>query len=134
MTSSSPPTPPKFVADRALGKTVPAILRNHGWNVVMIQDEFPDDAKNVSDIEWLQWASDNADGALTKDAAIRRQPSYQQSKIPIFCLANQQLKLDAMAELYLRHEKKIWRVSDQHSGRAFWQIYTDGSIRRLDPS
>ena len=132
MTSASPP-PPKFAADRALGRTAPGILRDHGWDVVLIQDIFPDDAKNVSDTEWIKWASSHVDGALTKDAAIRRQSSYSEARIPIFCLGNQKLGFEAMAALYLKHERTIWRVASLHAGRAFWQIYANGDIRKLDP-
>jgi len=48
-------------------------------------------------------------------------------------LGNQKLGFEAMAALYLKHERTIWRVASLHAGRAFWQIYANGDIRKLDP-
>lgn len=120
--------PPRFAVDRALGKTVPQVLTEHGWDVVIIQDVFADDAQQVSDSEWIEWANDNADAALTKDAAIHRQASYRLARIPVFALANQQLLADTMAALFLEHQTRIWNIARSAPGRAFYRLHTDGGM------
>ncbi|MCL2316354.1 MAG: hypothetical protein FWC46_04610 [Actinomycetia bacterium] len=122
--------PPRFVIDRSLGKAVAAHLIEHGWDCVLIQDIFPDDARNTLDETWLAWGNTHADAALTKDADIRRHWWYDAAEMPIFALARQDLKIDEMVALFLAQEKRIHRVAASRPGRQFWTLYRNGSMAR----
>jgi len=122
---------PEFVVDRSLAKKVPALLVQHGWDCVLIQDVFPDDAQRTSDEQWLTWGNTHADAALTKDAAIRRYPWYKAASIPIFSLARQDLPISEMVNLFLGQAERIHRIALSHSGRQFWVLYRNGTMSRV---
>ena len=122
---SATPLRPDFAVDRCLGKTVPARLRAAGWNLTLITDIFANDAQETSDEKWMTWAQARLDGAITKDANIRRSPWFSRATMPVFCLANQQLGIDEMTQLFLAHAERIARIALAHPGRQFWTIYSD---------
>ena len=125
-------SPPRFAADRCLAKRVPAGLVRLGWDLVSIYDIFPDDAEHIPDEEWIRWASDHVDGALTKDEKIRRSSSMAVAKIPIFGLSRQDLKYQTMIELFDMNRHHIERIALSYPGRQFWTIYKSGEMRRTD--
>jgi len=125
-------SPPRFAVDRCLAKRVPAALTSLGWDLVSIYDIFPDDAAQVSDEEWILWANDHVDGALTKDENIRRSPSLRVATLPIFGLSRQDLGFQAMTDLFNMNRARIERITASHPGRQFWTIYKSGEMRRTD--
>jgi len=123
---------PRFAVDRCLAKRVPAGLRQLGWSIVSIYDVFPDDATHVSDEDWIRWANDHVDGALTKDGAIRRSPSLLVARLPIFGLSRQDLGYQVMIDLFDMNRPRIEAIASSDAGRQFWTIYRSGDMRRTD--
>jgi len=128
MTDSSP----RFAIDRCLAKRVPAMLAERGWNLVSIYDVFPDDAEHIPDEDWIKWANDHVDGALTKDEQIRRSPSLLVAMLPIFGLSRQDLGYEEMVRLFDMNRRHIERIATSCPGRQFWTIYRSGDMRRTD--
>jgi hypothetical protein len=132
--TTSPPEPeatppPLFAIDRCLGKQTPGQLADQGWRVALITDIYPEDAQRVADEDWLQWAGQNADAALTKDDAIRRSPWFVRATIPVFCLSRQDLTIETMVSLFAHNQDRIHRIAASRPGRQFWTIYLSGEMR-----
>ena len=72
------------------------------------------------------------DGALTKDEAIRRSPSFLVATLPIFGLSRQDLPYQTMIDLFSANRSRIERIAASHPGRQFWTIYKSGEMRRTD--
>jgi len=126
--------PPRFAIDRCLAKRVPTALSELGWSLVSIYEVFPDDAEHIPDEDWIQWANEHVDGALTKDEKIRRSSSLQVAALPIFGLSRQDLGYQEMIQLFDRNRAHIERIALSHPGRQFWTIYRSGEMRRTDVS
>lgn len=125
-------SPPRFFADRCLGKLTIQRLRELGWDIVTLADAFSDDAQAISDDEWIEHCSRQGWAGLTKDKRIRRQTAYQQSSTPIFALSNGQVTIDVMVERFEAARAKLWRVAGNGT-REFWLIYEGGRLERRDP-
>jgi len=123
---------PKFAVDRCLAKRVPMQLAALGWNIVSIYDVFPHDAEEIPDDEWIRWADDHVDGALTKDGKIRTSSSLLVATIPIFGLSRQDLRYAEMITLFDLNRARIERIAGSSPGRQFWTIYRSGDLRRTD--
>ncbi|MBA3020437.1 hypothetical protein [Propionicimonas sp.] len=120
---------PRFFADRCLGKGSVTKLRALGWSIVRIADVFPDDAQDVTDEEWIAHGSSEGLALLTKDKAIRYQPSFREAGTPVFALSGGSIGLDEMVERFEAGRRKIWAAATAHE-RQFWMVYAGGRVER----
>jgi hypothetical protein len=129
------PQLPEFCVDRNLGKTVPARLSVLGWTMHLIAEEFPNDAQDVSDADWIAYGFNKAWVPLCKDGRIRgrdheREPVERYAGV-LFYLDNQQLLVDEMVRRIARAEAEIIRAVTR-GGPALYAIGAD-AIRRTWP-
>lgn len=131
-------SPPEFFADRCLGKEAPRILIAHGWAVRMIADEFPDDAQQVGDDQWMAYGAARGWVLLSQDDRIRRNSAAVNVVIEhaavAFCLDSAQLTRRAKADRFLTHAPRIHRairraVKDQTY--AYYVVHHDKIERKL---
>lgn len=127
--------PLEFFVDRNLGRSTPARLREQGWTLHLIAEEFPDDAQDISDEVWLDHGLARGWVPLCKDGRIRgrdheRAPIERHGGV-LFYLDNQQLKIDEMVRRILGAEADIIAAVTR-GGPALYAIGTD-SIRRTWP-
>jgi len=87
MTGPSSAQPPRFLADRCLGRVTIDRLRELGWDIVRLGDLHEDDAQTTSDEELVALAAANGWAVLTKDKRIRYQPSFHRAGTPLFALS-----------------------------------------------
>jgi hypothetical protein len=127
--------PPEFFVDRNLGRTVPTELERLGWIVHRIADEFPHDAQDVPDRDWIALGLDRGWVPLCKDGRIRgrdheRAPVEEHDAV-LFYLDNQQLRIAEMVERIHAARDAIHRAVSR-GGPAIYAIGADG-IRRTWP-
>lgn len=131
MTDQSSGQQPRFFADRCLGKGSVDRLRELGWNIVRIADVFAADAQSVDDDEWISYGARQGMALLTKDKAIRYQPSYKLAATPIFVLSGGSIGLDEMVARLEAGRRKIWAAAVS-AERQFWVVYANGRVERRD--
>lgn len=71
MTDPSSAQPPRFLADRCLGRVTIDRLRTLGWDIVRLGELQSNDAQTTSDEELVAIAAANGWSVLTKDKRIR---------------------------------------------------------------
>lgn len=66
----------RFFLDRGLGsRIVPEALRGAGWELETMDERYGVSAsQGISDVKWIEEATDNGDVLLCKDMAIARNP------------------------------------------------------------
>ncbi|MFH8656307.1 PIN-like domain-containing protein [Streptomyces afghaniensis] len=115
--------------DRNLGKTVPARLRDLGWQLHLVADEFPDDGQQTPDEEWVEHALLRGWVPLCKDGRIRgrdreREPIERLAGV-LFYLDNQSLRIDEMVQRIHHAQAQIYRAVTR-GGPAIYTIKNDG--------
>jgi hypothetical protein len=121
--------------DRGLGRTVSLELQRLGWLVHRIADEFPDDAQDIADEDWIEYGLRRGWVPLSKDGRIKgrgheRSPLVTYSGT-LFYLDNQQLKIAAMVERFHLNRQRIERAA-RRGGPAIYAVSAD-SIRKAWP-
>lgn len=124
--------PPRFFADRCLGKLTVERLRSLGWDIITIGEVFADDAQGVDDPDWIEHGCEQGWAGLTKDKRIRRQVGFQRATKPIFALSSGQVNLQQMVERFDAARTGIWAHAHA-SMREFWIVYENGRIERTHP-
>ncbi|WP_437029401.1 toxin-antitoxin system, toxin component, PIN family protein [Streptomyces sp. enrichment culture] len=139
MTRSKPfseqPRQPEFLVDRNLGKSVPKKLAELGWSIHLIAVEFPDDAQDIADEEWIAYGLSRGWHPLCKDGRIKaraheRQPLVDSAAV-LFYLDNQQLSISEMVRRIHSAQSEIYRAASK-KGPAAFAIGRDG-VRRTWP-
>lgn len=129
MTDPSSDPPPRFFADRCLGRGSVDRLRDLGWSVVRITEVFADDAQAITDEEWVAYGARVGMALLTKDKRIRYQPAFKAAGTPVFALSDGRLGIAEMAERFNAARSRIWRAATAQE-RQFWIVYAAGRIVR----
>ena len=128
-------SPPEYFVDRSLGKVTAGRLRDRGWSVHLISDEYPDDARSTKDEDWIARGCRRGWVLLTKDKAIRFRSTELAALAPgsfLFSLARADLNVDEMVHALDTARSRIERAVE--SGEAgFWHVYKDGRIKRMWP-
>lgn len=132
MTDPSSARPPRFLADRCLGRLTVRRLRARGWDIVLLADVFLNDAQEVPDEAWLDYAGEHGLVGLTKDKRIRYQASFQSATTSVFALADGSLSIDDMVERFDTARSRIWKHAST-TQREFWVVYAAGRIERRIP-
>lgn len=132
---SEPPKQPEFLFDRNLGKSVPAKLMELGWRIHLITEEFPYDAQDIPDEEWIAYGLQRGWHPLCKDGRIKtraheREPLVDKCGV-LFYLDNQQLPISEMVRRIHASQAEIYR-SACRKGPAAYAIGSDG-IRKTWP-
>lgn len=126
---------PEYFVDRSLGKLTAGRLREDGWSLHLIADEYPDDAASVVDEEWIAEGCRRGWVLLTKDRAIRYRAREIAALAPdslLFCLARGDWSVDVMVRaLHLARPRIERAIARGEAG--FWHVYQDGQIKRMGP-
>ncbi|MGW5613078.1 PIN-like domain-containing protein [Streptomyces sp. NPDC003877] len=115
--------------DRNLGKTVPTRLRDLGWQLHLVADEFPEDGQRTPDEEWVEYALVRGWVPLCKDGRIKgrdreREPIERLAGI-LFYLENQSLRIDEMVQRIHQAQAQIYRAV-RRGGPAIYAIKNPG--------
>lgn len=130
MTDPSSAPPPRFLADRCLGKVTVERLRRLGWDIVRLGDVTDDDAQEVSDEALVELAGRRGWAILTKDKRIRYQPSFALAVTPLFTLSSGEMSLDEAVACFEAARHRIWAAA-RAPEKQFWVVYGEGRcIRR----
>lgn len=105
---------PQFFLDRSLGRLrVPALLRENGWDLVTLAEHYgvPQD-EAVDDVAWLRLAGERGWPVLMKDERIKYRTAERRALthhgVTAFCLTAGNLSAQAMADCFVRDQKRIW--------------------------
>lgn len=125
---------PVFFVDRSLGgKLVVDALRHAGAQVVVHDDVFP---PNTKDIEWLEEAGRRGWVVLTKDSAIRRNPHeknmFREAGVRVFALARKDLSGQEMAEIFTKALDGMCKRAAAIQSPFVFSISRNGDFKRLD--
>lgn len=114
---SHPDGLPDLFLDRSLGGIkVPGLLRDAGLRLITLSEHYgiPAD-EDVADEEWLELAGTSGWVVFMKDARIRyntaEREAVERFSVRCFCLSNQSLNGQAMAERFLAHLDAIAEAS-----------------------
>ncbi len=132
MTDQSSALPPRFLADRCLGRITVRRLRERGWDIVQLSDVYDDDAQAITDEEWLGYAGRHGYPGITKDKRIRHQPAFNRASTPVFVLSDGGLPIDEMVERFDMARGRIW-ANARNAEREFWVVYSGGRVERRWP-
>lgn len=130
-----PTEPLEFLVDRSLGRSVPAQLELLGWRIHRIGDEFPDDAQDVPDEQWIEHGLDRNWVPLCKDGRIKGRAREHNPLVDyeavLFYLDNQQL---LVAEMVARFEANLDNIKRavRRGGPAIYAVAATG-IRKTWP-
>ena len=129
MTDPSSAQPPRFLADRCLGRVTIDRLRALGWDIVRLGELHSDDAQTTSDEELVAIAAANGWAVLTKDKRIRYQPSFHSAGTPLFALSGGGVSIADTVERFEQAKDRIWAAA--RAGEAqFWIVYEHGRVER----
>lgn len=119
---------PELLVDRSLGGiAVPHFLKANWPSPVRTIDEVFGD-RRVGDTEWMSYADERGWIAACKDGMIRRRRGERellsQGSLRVFCLANGNLRRDAMVQ---RFADNLPAMIEQSSERGPWlyALYAD---------
>lgn len=126
---------PDLFLDRSLGRIkVPKLLRDAGLRLITLAEHYgiPED-ENILDEEWLELANSQNRIVFMKDKRIRYRTREREvvNKFGVrcFCLANQQLNANEMANRFLTNLDSITQACQQE-GPYIYAVYTN-RIERL---
>jgi hypothetical protein len=132
---SKPSGLPFVFVDRSLGRIrVPALLRAGGVDLMTLAEHYgvPAD-ESIADTTWIAESAQQGWIAFMKDERIRRRPAERAAihayGARCFCLANGNLRSEAMAERYLANLGAIARAS-RAPGPFLYAVHA-GRIERL---
>lgn len=133
-TSPGSGEPPEFYFDRSLGRQTARGLRELGWTVHLIADEFDCDAQDTADPTWVSLAGSRGWACLSKDHGLPK-VAWDVAVTPSFILANANMRAPRMIDTFHLNKDRIWRQVEL-GGRGFWMAYEDGRPlhRRFSPS
>lgn len=127
--------PPEYFVDRSLGRVTAGRLREDGWSLHLIADEYPRDAESVVDEEWIAEGCRRGWVLLTKDKAIRYRAREIAALAPdslLFCLARGDWSVEVMVgALHVARPRIERAVARRDAG--FWHVYRDGQIKQMWP-
>ena len=129
MTDPSGAPPPRFLADRCLGRVTIEMLRELGWDIVRLADLEDDDAQATSDEQLVAIAAKNRWAVLTKDKRIRYQPSFNSAGTPLFALSDGGMTIAQTVERFEEARHRIWAGARAVEAQ-FWIVYEHGRIER----
>lgn len=127
---------PHFFLDRSLGGvTVPRLLREAGWELTTLAENYGKPADEVvPDVDWLALAGQNSWAVLMKDEKIRYRAAERAALVDAgvraFCLASGNLRSADMAGLFIRHQATIWQRAAS-DGPGLW-VVSRSEVRRTD--
>jgi hypothetical protein len=125
--SLAPPSAPRFLLDRSVGRYVIAEgLQADGFEVETLASLYGEDrAQLVKDEEWLEDAGTDGFVVITADSAIRRRPSeidvVDRHAVKMFCIANGNLTGPGQLTLVRQHMPRILREA-QKPGPWIWSL------------
>lgn len=110
-------------------------LARLGWKIHRITDEFPDDAQDIDDQDWISYGLDRGWVPLCKDGRIKgrskeRDPLIVHRSV-LFYLDNQQLPLAEMVRRFHEARQKIERRV-RRGGPAAYAVTVD-DVRKTWP-
>jgi hypothetical protein len=121
--ASVAPTPAlQFFMDRSLGSIiVPAALRHAGWVLETMDERYGVRAsQSISDVQWIEEATENGDVLLCKDLRIASNPleavAVDRVSARAFGLARRDIVGQAMVRYFLENELPIFRMARRAQG------------------
>ena len=126
----------RFFLDRNLGsRTVPETLRAAGWTLETMDERYgSDESQNISDVQWIEEATDHGDVLLTKDLRIAANPleaaAVNRVSARAFGLARRDIDGPTMAAYYLDNQYRIFRMASRAVGPYVVSISRAG-LRRV---
>lgn len=134
--SAEPPPsqePPEFFLDRCLGKIVARLLRESGWPLHVVAEEFPNDGQDTSDQEWITYGLAKGWALLTQDKRIRYRAdeliAVSDGRGVMFCLSNGNLLIAERVARFEASREKIVRAAKAVSP-ALYFVYEDDIGRK----
>jgi len=125
----TPSTPPTFVIDRCLGKTVTHALVTAAAQVEHLDDHFGQDTQ---DREWLPVVSARGWVVLTKDGAIGTNTlelrAIARAGARVFILVSGNLTRQQMADLFVKVLPKLEKFTQGNQSPFIAKIYKDGRV------
>lgn len=130
-----PSEPLEYLLDRSLGRNVSNELERLGWIIHRITDEFPNDAQDVPDEDWIRHGVRRGWVPLSKDGRIRgrskeRGPLEEFSAV-LFYLDNQTLRIAEMVARFDVNRSTIERAV-RRGGPAMYAVRAEG-LRKTWP-
>lgn len=123
-----------FFVDRCLGKTVGAVLREHGLKIEFHSDHFQDDA---ADEEWISEVGRQGWIVLTKDKAIKKRPielrAVVVAKVRMFSLSSGNWTGEEMAALFAENRLKMGRFLKDHPPPFIARVSKSGVVLVYPP-
>jgi PIN like domain len=119
---------PEFFVDRSLGRTTASHLTELGWTIHLVNDEFPDDAQDTADEEWITYGLARGWALLSKDQRIR----YRASELAALASGGVLFCLTIATQVQWFHRSKKAIDSAATRGPAFYVVYAS-SIARTWP-
>lgn len=112
----------RFFLDRNLGShIVPEALRAVGWTLETMDERYGvSESQLISDVQWIEEATDLGDALLTKDLRIAANPLEAATvhRVPArtFGLARRDIDGPTMARYFLDNQSRIFRMADRATG------------------
>lgn len=129
MTDPSNAPPPKFLADRCIGKLTVERLRHLGWDIVRLGEVFEDDGQDTTDEALVELAARRGWAILTKDKRIRYQPSFDRAGTPLLALSSGDITLAEAVERFEAARNRLWTAARATEAQ-FWIVYAEGRCDR----
>jgi len=123
-----------FFIDRSIGKkAVAEPLREAGLNIVLHDDEFPQDAL---DEQWLTVVGERRWFVITRDDRIRYRrleaEAVRSAKVGMFVIVSKNLTGPQTAEVIIKALSRIRRFINKYRRPFIAKIYRDGKVEKLD--
>ncbi|MGH3275025.1 MAG: hypothetical protein ACRDNZ_11985 [Streptosporangiaceae bacterium] len=112
----------QFFLDRNLGsRIVPETLRAAGWALETMDERYGvSDSQLISDVQWIEEATDRGDILLTKDLRIAANPleaaTVHRVSARAFGLARRDIDGPTMADYFLDNQSRIFRMAGRATG------------------
>jgi hypothetical protein len=112
----------RFFLDRNLGsRIVPETLRDAGWTLETMDERYgAHESQLISDVQWVEEATDHGDVLLTKDLRIAANPleaaTVHRVSARAFGLARRDIDGPTMASYFLSNQSRIFRMAGRAPG------------------
>lgn len=126
---------PEFFIDRCLAHPVGKGLADLGWAVHVVNHQFPNDAQEISDEEWIKHGLSRGWSLLTQDSKIRYRAKelsvVADGQCAMFCLNSGNLRIATKVAWFHASQAKIYREA-RKARAAFFVVYED-NISKMWP-
>lgn len=126
----------RFFLDRNLGsRIVPEALRGAGWTLETMDERYGiHGSQLISDLQWIEEATDHGDVLLTKDLRIAANPLeaavVHRVSARAFGLARRDIDGATMASYFLDNQDRIFRMAGRAIGPYVVSVSNAG-LRRV---